>query len=80
MYYKQSFGDRLHSVREREGKSMEMIAAILGCPVSHVDALERGKVQPTLEALVALSGYFQVPTDYLLGLTDIPMAENGASD
>ena len=80
MFYKQSFGERARSVREKEGKSMETIAAILGCPVSHVEALEQGKVQPTLEVLVALAGYYQVSTDYLLGLTDIPFAENGASD
>ena len=80
MFYKQNFGVRARYVREKEGKSLETIAAILGCPVSHVEALEAGRVQPTLEVLVALAGYYQVSTDYLLGLTDIPIVEHGASD
>lgn len=47
----------------------------LGISLSSISMYERGERQPDLETLIKISKFFNVTTDYLLGLTDIPNYE-----
>ena len=80
MFDQDTFGDRLKFLRSREDKSPEEIAELLNLSTEQLHKLENGSLNASLDFLVKLAGYFQVSTDYLLGLTDIPHLEQRASD
>ena len=80
MFDQDTFGDRLKSLRSREEKSPEEIAKLLELSTDQLHKLENGSLGASLDFLVKLANYFQVSTDYLLGLTDSPHLEQGASD
>jgi transcriptional regulator with XRE-family HTH domain len=66
------FGERLKKLRTNRHMTQEELGAIFNPPLSQstCGTYENGKRQPTLENLVVISKYFNVTTDYLLGLTD----------
>ena len=80
MFDQDTFGDRFKSLRSQEEKSPEEIAKLLELSTDQLHKLENGSLGASLDFLVKLANYFQVSTDYLLGLTDIPHLEQGASD
>ena len=80
MFDQDTFADRLKSLRSQEEKSPEEIAKLLELSTDQLHKLENGSLGASLDFLVKLANYFQVSTDYLLGLTDIPHLEQGASD
>ena len=66
------FGERLKKLRTNRHMTQEELGFIFNPPLSQstIGTYENGKRQPTLENLVAVSRYFSVSTDWLLGLTD----------
>lgn len=66
------FGERLKKLRTNRHMTQEELGSIFNPSLSQstVGTYENGKRQPTLENLVVISKYFNVTTDYLLGLTD----------
>ena len=70
MFSKEKFGGRLSELRREKGLSQAEIARLLGVSTTQAGDMERGKTGTTLERLVLLSEYFDVSTDYLLGLKD----------
>ena len=63
-------GKRLSELIENSGKSQNEICKDLGI---YKQKLSRWKVEytePTLDDLILLADYFEVTTDYLLGLED----------
>ena len=46
------------------------MAAYLGCTASNYQKIEYGEINAPITTLVALSQYFHVSVDYLLGLRD----------
>lgn len=46
------------------------MAAIIGTNNSSICDWERGRTEPGIEMIVRLSRYFEVSSDYLLGLED----------
>lgn len=64
------FGERLHNLRKRRNLSQEELGLALGRTKNNISQLENGKREPNLALLTAISNYFGVSTDYLLGLTD----------
>ena len=80
MFDQDTFGKRLKTLRSKEDKTPAEIAKLLELDIDQIHKLEDGSLSTSLDFLVKLAGYFQVSTDYLLGLTDIPHLEQGASD
>ncbi len=64
------FSERLKILRlERRYKQREM-AEILGLKPRGYQAYEYGNAYPTVPGLIQIAKFFDVSTDYLLGLTD----------
>ena len=66
------FGERLKDLRVKRNLTQDEFGLIFEPPLaqSTVGTYERGVRQPSLENLVVISKYFNVTTDYLLGITD----------
>ena len=66
------FGDRINQLRKKAGLTQKQLGAAVGLKENAISMMETGNRGTTLEKLVALSAYFHVSTDYLLGITDDP--------
>ena len=66
------FGERLKDLRVKRNLTQDEFGLIFDPPLaqSTVGTYERGVRQPSLENLVVIANYFNVTTDYLLGITD----------
>ena len=64
------FSERIKEFRTDEGLTQIELAAKLNVTNSSVCDWERGRVEPSLEMLVAIAKFFEVSVDYLLGLED----------
>lgn len=65
-------GQRICEMRTAFGWSQVDLAKRLGVAKQTVSNWENENIQPSIEMLVRLSKLFNVSTDYLLGLDDIP--------
>ncbi len=68
---KNIFHKRLKELREEMGFSQEKLAKKLGYTQTCITKWESGQRNPSLDDLMALAKFFNVTTDYLLGLTDL---------
>lgn len=66
------FRERLRQLRTSRGISQNRLAVELGITNTGYKNYEYGTRRPTFEILPKLAVYFDVSTDYLLGLTDEP--------
>lgn len=64
------FAKRIKELREEKGLSLAMLGGELGVSGVAIGRWEREARIPTIETLVLFSKYFEVSTDYLLGLSD----------
>ncbi len=60
----------LIELRKEKGLTQLELAKILNTTQRRISYFEQGKVEPDLSALIDLSIYFEVSTDYLIGLRD----------
>ena len=60
--------ERIKTLRERKGLTQSTLARMIGITRSSVNAWEMGLSTPSTQYLIELSKYFNVSTDYLLGL------------
>ena len=65
------FGRRLRELRQERGSTQKSMAAYLGCTVSNYQKMEYGQVNVPALTLIALSEYFHVSIDYLLGRSEL---------
>lgn len=65
-----SFSVRLKHLRERSELSRNDLAEALGITPNAVSAFENGNRAPTVEFIAKVATYFDVTTDYLLGISD----------
>lgn len=72
MFQREKFAERLLFLRKKDNVSQEKLAALLGVTRTQISDMENGKTGTSLERLVTLSEFFDVSTDYLLGLSDEP--------
>lgn len=59
-------GKNIKELRKSKGITATFVAQNIGITSSVLSEIERGKSNPTLDKLVALSDFFGVTTDYLL--------------
>ena len=67
-----TFADRLKEIRKSKGITQKAVAEYLGIQTAPYQHYEYGKREPNHEKTIKLAEYFNVSTDYLLGLTDCP--------
>lgn len=70
------FLERLKELREEKGYSQKYVAESIKVAQSTYTLYEGGKREPGFETLCELSRFFNVSTDYLLGLDDIRNKES----
>ena len=62
---------RIKELRTEMHKSLRDVANDLNISYSSLSKYERGDQQPSYETLIRIANYFNVTTDYLLGLSDM---------
>ncbi len=67
---KTSFANKLKELREEKGLTKTQLGNIFHVSRTTVYHWEQGDQQPSLETLVDIALFFEVPTDYILGLVD----------
>lgn len=72
MFNVEIFASRLREVREERNLSRKEVAELLGVTKTQINDLENGKTGTSLQRLVMLAEFYQVSTDYLLGIIDDP--------
>lgn len=65
-----TFAKRLKELREQHHLSMMQLANVIHVSDAAISNWENSINEPKISYLVALSKYFEVSTDYLLGLED----------
>ena len=76
----QRFGEILCELREDKGLTQLQLSRILHISNSSISAYETGTREPSTEVLIALSRYFDVTTDYLLGITPYNISQNNLAE
>ena len=72
-----SFAKRLKLLRQSKGMTQKQMAELLGCTEQHYQKIEYGKVNIAATTLIFLADFFAVTTDYLLGRSERPCAQEG---
>lgn len=68
----ETFADRLTKLRENTGKKRQEVADELKISRASLEYYEKSKRKPDTEVLVKIAEYYEVSTDYLLGLSIAP--------
>ena len=66
----QIFAERLKELREEKGLSIRMLSKEVGYSDVAIGRWESKKQIPNIETLITFAKYFNVSSDYLLGLED----------
>ena len=67
---------RIKELREDKGLTIKALAEELGLNVATLSTYERGTREPSINTIVQLAKYFNVTSDYLLGVSDNKIQEN----
>ncbi|MDF2537749.1 MAG: transcriptional regulator, family [Herbinix sp.] len=65
-----NFNIRLKQLRQKNNLTQSELADILGLKPTAISNYESERNEPSFDKLIALSKYFDVSCDYLLGVTD----------
>lgn len=66
------FAQRVFELRRKRGLSQKELGEVLGLTHKSISTIESGIRSTTIEKLILLAKFFEVSTDYLLGLKDEP--------
>ena len=69
-------GERLKQLRIKNGLKQQELANMFGLSSGTISFYEREQRKPDIDFIVAVAKYFDVSTDYLLGLTNATDKEN----
>ena len=75
-----TFAERLRVLIEEKDVTQREVAEQLHIALSTLNGYVNGYREPDFITLASLSKYFEVSTDYLLGLSDIPNSTINISD
>jgi len=59
------FGEKIRSVRERKGYTLKVVAQAAGVSESLVSQIERNRVSPAIDTLLALADALEIDLEYL---------------
>lgn len=65
-----NFNNRLKQLRQKHKLTQSELADILGLKPTAISNYESKRNEPSFDKLIALSKYFDVSCDYLLGISD----------
>ncbi|SEM20084.1 Helix-turn-helix domain-containing protein [Roseovarius azorensis] len=69
-------GERLFSLRQKSGQSLQQVADAIKISKAHIWELEKGRsTNPSFDLVRKLAGHFGVSIDELVGQADEPDAE-----
>ena len=68
--YKEKYTSRIKSLREEYGSSQEQTAKLLGTSQTMYARYESGYSKMPIKYIVILAKHYDVPTDYILGVSD----------
>jgi len=68
----QLFATRVKELRKQKRLSQTELGEVLGLTHKSISTIESGVRGTTIEKLILLAKFFEVSTDYLLGLKDEP--------
>lgn len=69
---KNIIGNRINSALTNSGKKQKELAAVLGVTDNTVSYYVNGKRTPSIDHIIVMTSFFDVSSDYLLGISDIP--------
>ena len=72
-----NFNLRLKQLRQRHKLTQSELADILGLKPTAISNYESKRNEPSFDKLIALSNYFDVSCDYLLGISDAYLPVGG---
>ena len=67
---RKTYVERIKQLREEDGLSQAQLAKAVGISQSAIALWELGDRTPSADAIIKLAKFFDVSTDYLLGLSD----------
>ena len=69
--------NRIHELRKKHSMSQEALGAIINTTQQTVSKMEKSTFAISTDLLINMSYYFNVTTDYILGISDIKRDLNG---
>ena len=63
--------EKLKILREQKGVSQKDVAKAIGLTTSAYSNYEQGTREPSIQIIIKLCKFFNVTSDYLLGLADL---------
>ena len=63
--------ERLKLLRKQKGLTQKEVAFALGIALTTYANYEQGTREPSVETIIKICKYFDVSSDYLIGLTEI---------
>lgn len=75
-----TFKDRLRSLRKGRDLTQEQLAVAISSSKQAISQYERGIRRPEFDVLTALCDFFNVSSDYILGISDITMRFLGSDE
>ncbi|WP_326910036.1 helix-turn-helix domain-containing protein [Sedimentibacter sp. MB31-C6] len=67
-----NYNERIRQIRIKNKLTAKEFSKIFGISESTVSLYESGKRKPGIELIIKISKYFDVSTDFILGVTDLP--------
>lgn len=65
-----SFGERIRNLREDKDLTQNELGEQVNMTQRKISYIERGKYEPSIDDIVSLCKFFNVSSDYLLGIND----------
>ena len=72
MDHEKIFAQRVYEQRKKRNMSQKELGEVVGLIHKSISTIESGLRSTTIEKLILLAKFFDVSTDYLLGLKDEP--------
>lgn len=67
-----TLGQKLGILREESGRTLDEVAKVVGIQRTTLNNYERDFRKPRYDTIAKLADYYNVSTDYLLGMDDTP--------
>ena len=65
-----TFGEKIRNLREDADLNQTQLGQALGMTQRKISYIECGKYEPSIDDIIAFCRYFQVSSDYLLGIPE----------
>lgn len=69
-FFMNKFAERLKELRLEKGLNISGLGKEVGINYTNLIRWESGERQPSIDAVIILAKYFDVTTDYILGVVD----------